>query len=111
MDPGVDPDVAEELQAQLDAVNEQDPPDIDSPYFSANIRHACTRARQAKINGRAVSTAIQLREEYIEHDDGEHALVYREGMCVRCKSVARSCQGRAVLVAERPPIYGRVARA
>lgn len=111
MDAGVDAEIAQELQDRLDRINGENLADIDPPPYLANIRHECTRARQAKRNGRAVSTAIQLREQYMEHDDGEHALVYREGVCTRCHAVARSSQGRAVLIAERPPVFGRVGRA
>lgn len=105
----IDPKMAEELQKVLDNINAKEPPQIDPLPFLANIRHTCLKARGAK-NGRGVSTAIQLHERYLEHADGVHALVYREGVCKKCGSLARSSKGRVVLIEERPPVYGRVGR-
>lgn len=112
-------DPASTLQGLLDRVNAEDPPHHDVPPILANFRHPCTRARQsAKLGGKGVSTAIDLKERYVllseadptAPDGGEYALVYREGRCKRCGQVARSRTGRVVLTAERPPIAGRVAR-
>lgn len=107
------------LQDFLDNLNGEDPPHHDVPAFLANYRHPCTRARQsAKLGGKGVSTAIDLKERYVllsdadpsAPDGSEYALVYREGKCKRCGQVARSRTARVVLTSERPPISGRVAR-
>jgi hypothetical protein len=135
MDEGVDPDVAQVLQAGLDTLNALVPPQHIAPNFLGNFRHLCMAARQAKMTGKGVSTAITLKEKYIvgwevsEVTDGTgfvvdrhifahtdtpgstHAIIYREGKCVKCKDIARSDVGRVVLIADRPPVEGRVARA
>lgn len=110
MDPGVDSLRACELQSLLDDLNESSPADLDAPVVLILPRHGCPKARQARAAGRAVSVAIRLKEIYRESYDGIHAIIYREGMCPRCNQTARSKRGRVVLIAERPPLEGRVAR-
>lgn len=110
IDPGVNPLVAEELQRVLDSINVQSPVDNDAPVVLALPRHGCPKARQARSAGRAVSSAIRLKEVYLAHQDGVHALIYREGQCPKCHQTARSKRGRVVLVVDRPPLEGRVAR-
>lgn len=127
MDDGVDPQIAQALQDGLDALNAYDPPQHIAPNFLANFRHLCAKARQAQAKGTGVSTAITLKERYVtgweRTDSGRvlartdyvsvptHAILYREGRCVKCGDVARSDVGRVVLTAQRPPVEGRVARA
>lgn len=112
----------EELQAGLDKMNEADPPDYWPSPLLAIYRHPCMKARVAKRTGRAVSTAIDLREAYVTRwvADGtvpdvdlsdETAMLFRHGSCKHCGQTARSRKGRFVLTAERPPVMGRVARA
>ncbi len=103
------PTVEAELQEALRSINEEHPAQMDPLPFLANIRHTCPKARGAKA-GRGVSTAIQLHERYLEHEDEVHALVYREGTCKKCGSVARSSKGFVVVIEDRPPVYGRVGR-
>lgn len=114
---------ATELQAGLDRLNALDPPTYRPTALGANFRHLCTKARQAKLTGKGVSTAITLKERYVTgwligddeiepltDPDAEVAILYREGTCKSCREVARSPQGRVVLTAERPPLEGRVSR-
>jgi hypothetical protein len=110
MDEGVDPAVAQELQDRLDRLNETSVAEHNVPHFLASYRHACEGARQSKLAGKGVSTNIDTGELYVEHADGVHALLYREGTCKKCHQVARSKQGRVVLIAQRPPVSNRVAR-
>lgn len=110
IDPGVDEAVALQMQSVLDQVNVKSPADIDSPVMISLYRHGCPKARQARNAGKAVSVAIRLREVYLRHEDGIHALLYREGACPKCLATARSRRGRVVLVLDRPPLEGRVAR-
>lgn len=109
----------EELQAGLEQLNALDPPAYYAAPLLANFRHGCTKARIARRTGRAVSTAIDLKEVYVtrwvegrpESDPAdEHALLYRQGTCKHCGQLARSRTGRIVLTADRPPMFGRVAR-
>lgn len=112
-------DISRALQDHLDALNAENPPDIQVPPFLANTRHSCKKARQSAHAGKGVSTAMQLKERYVtlaslrpEAEGGdEYAILYREGRCKKCGTTARSEQGRTVLTAERPPIEGRVGRA
>lgn len=131
IDDGVPEGVARQLQDGLDKLNELKPAHYDPPPFLANYRHLCTKARQAAHTGKGVSTAIDLKEQYVtswektadSHDDeqvisisgkqdpdDEYAILYREGSCKSCGEVARSKKGRVVLTSERPPVYGRVGR-
>lgn len=116
-------DETQRLQSGLDRLNAIDPPTYRPMSLSANFRHLCTKARQAKMTGKGVSTAITLKERYVTgwvigddelealHDDNaEFAILYREGTCKSCREVARSVQGRVVRTAERPPLEGRVGR-
>lgn len=122
---GVEDEIAYELQAGLDDLNEADPPSFYSPHFIANPRHECTGARQAEATGKGVSTAIDTKECYVtgweKHKDpltvkplydetAKVALIYRQGRCKKCKNLTRSEVGRVVLVDERPPSEGRMAR-
>lgn len=109
-----------ELQAGLDKLNADDPPDYWPSALLANFRHPCMKARIAKRTGRPVSTAIDLKEVYLTRweesvplidPDDEFAMIYRQGTCKSCGQVARSKTGRFVRTAERPPVYGRVSRA
>jgi hypothetical protein len=109
MDPGVDSLVAHLAQSSLDTLNELQPADYDAPVVLILFRHGCPKARQAKAAGKAVSVAIRLKEMYLPIDE-LHALLYREGSCPKCGQTARSKRGRVVLIAERPPLEGRVAR-
>lgn len=115
-------EIAQGLQAGLDALNAKDPTDFDPPTFLANPRHPCSGHRIAKSTGRPVSTAIDLKERYVvgweedgspvmEVGDAKIAIIYREGKCLKCGYTARSSKGKIVKVAERPPLMGRVARA
>ena len=114
-------EIAQMLQAGLDALNERSPTDFDPPTFLANPRHPCNGHRIAKSTGRPVSTAIDLKERYVvgweadgspvtETGVAEWAIIYREGKCLKCGYTARSSQGKVVRVVERPPLMGRVAR-
>jgi hypothetical protein len=114
------------LQAHLDGLNKQTPPDYDPPWTSAVFRHPCRKSRVAKHTGRPTSAAIPLTERYltlrevvITDGDGEDpasdfidqfAIIFREGVCGRCGQTARSSVGRIVATAERPPLEGRVSR-
>lgn len=110
MDPGVDPAKAIEMQRDLDALNAKEPPDLFPSPLMGLQRHGCTEARQAKAIGRPVQVAIRLKEKYDADEESGHAIVYREGRCPSCKTTARSRVGRVVLIANRPPIEGRVSR-
>ena len=112
------------LQAHLDGLNENRPPDYDPPWTSAVFRHPCPKSRIAKHTGRATSAALPLVERYVilrevlivpdEDLDVEwldaFAIIFREGTCGRCGQTARSKVGRIVATAERPPLEGRVGR-
>jgi len=115
----------ERLQAGLDALNEAYPPAYSAGTHGANFRHPCLKARQAKMTGKGVSTAIDLKERYVtsweyhdvrdlvpvENEEGaEYAILYREGTCKHCRETARSKVGRVVETATRPPLFGRVSR-
>ena len=67
---GVEPGLAATLQAGLDAMNAEDPPAYDAPYFLGNYRHPCLGHRIAQKSGKAVSTAVQLKERYVTSWDG-----------------------------------------
>lgn len=95
---GVAADVAADLQARLDALPL---PGMVVPWFLANVRHECAGGHQR---------SLALNEHYERHDDGVHAVLWREGSCRRCSLTARSEQARVVIAAERPPLSGRVAR-
>ena len=114
-----------ELLAGLDALNKVDPPTVDIPVFAGNTRHGCTKARLSGLEGREISTALEVKEMYVygwgenEHgiypileDDGsELAIIYKQGRCRnRCGFTGRSSAGRVVRVEDRPPMQGRVAR-
>lgn len=125
MDEGVDPYIAQQLQNGLDLLNAEVPAQHVAPNFLGNFRHLCMKARQAQTTGKGVSTAITLKERYVvgwDNDiplyvmaitttDNTHAILYREGRCGKCKDIARSDVGRVVLIKDRPPMEGRVARA
>jgi hypothetical protein len=109
----------EDLQAGLDQLNESSPPVYDPNPLLAIYRHPCSEARVARRTGRPVSTAIDLKEIYVtrwvdgrpESDpNDEFALLFRQGICKHCMQPARSRKGRLVLVADRPPVLGRVGR-
>lgn len=110
--PGVDREVARILQELLDKLNAKDPRMLDVPWMIANPRHPCPKARQShNLGGREVSAAIDCKERYLVLAEfPEVALIWREGVCKRCGMGARSSRGRVVLVADRPPVSGRVAR-
>lgn len=112
----------DELERGLQRLNEEDPPDYSPSPFLGIYRHPCMKARIAKKTGRPVSTAIDLKEVYATrwggedgtvpeiHAEDETAILFRYGTCKQCGQTARSPYGRFVLTAERPPVYGRVAR-
>ena len=110
----------QELQLGLDELNAAHPPEYWPSPLLAIYRHPCMGARIAKKTGRAVSTAIDLKEIYVTRwlegftpladTDDTIAMLYREGTCRACGQTARSPKGRFVLTAERPPVLGRVAR-
>lgn len=108
MDMQVDEHSAKILQQRLDALNGADYPDMVIPYFQGNVRHSCPKARQSTAR-RAVSSSIDVREIYWSDDDVT-ALIFRAGTCKKCGFLVRSVIGRAVNVADRPPISGRVGR-
>lgn len=105
--PGVPEDVADALQADLTA---QPAADLVVPWFLASVRHECAATPMAQRQGRSTSASLALAERYVLDTSGEYALLYREGSCRRCGLTARSDRGRAVIVADRPPLTGRVAR-
>lgn len=100
----------DDLQDRLDRLNAEDPADMDLPAFMGQARHGCKRHRFSGPEGNPVSSPLEVREVYWTSDDGEHALIFKEGKCRRCGFTGRSHKGRAVLVADRPPLTGRVAR-
>lgn len=100
-----------DLQARLDALNAEDPPDLDLPFFIGQARHGCLRHRfSGPDHSLPVSSPLEVREVYWPDDDGEHALLFKEGRCRRCGYTGRSHVGKVVSVAERPPLSGRVSR-
>ena len=100
-----------DLQARLDALNAQSPADMDLPHFVGQARHGCKHHRfSGPDHDLAVSSPLEVREVYWPSEDGEHALIFKEGQCRRCGFTGRSQVGRVVLVADRPPLTGRVAR-
>lgn len=103
-------DVAAELQTLLDKINLDIPANHDAPWFSRVFRHSCTAARQSKLAGKGVSTAIDLKERYIPTHDDRYAILYKEGKCKRCNETARSARGCCIEIAKRPSLEGRVAR-
>lgn len=110
VDEGVDLHAARALQDSLDRLNAADPAGLDAPYFLAKIRHGCTKTRLSGPTGRPVAAPLDLKEVYVPSSDEVHALIYRQGECPKCHLTARSRVGRAVLTAQRPPVYGRVGR-
>jgi len=108
VDMAVDEVAAKVLQERLDVLNESEPPAMVIPYFSGNVRHSCPKARQSTAT-RAVSSSITVSEEFWT-DDQITALVFRQGVCKKCGFLVRSVIGRAVNVADRPPLSGRVGR-
>lgn len=99
--------VFEQFQGRLDALNQEQPPNLNAPPYLANIRHPCTAHR---TTARVSKVSLALHEVYWTEEDGPHAFLFREGKCSRCGTVARSRLGRLVLAAERPPMYGRQGR-
>lgn len=110
------------LEGWLAALNAEEPALYDPPWFAGRYRHTCPRR-----GGR--STALDLKERYVtlgevldggkvpipalplhDIDDAAYAIIYNEGRCKWCGQTARTTQGHIVLVAERPPLTGRVAR-
>lgn len=104
------------FQMHLDAINKKLPADYDSPHFLAIMRHTCSGQGSR-------SKALDLEERRITFDDiandhdsediaklAEYAMLYREGLCRRCKQTARSSVGRLIKSEDRPPISGRVGR-
>lgn len=123
-DDGVPDAEAERLQSGLDWLNKANPPEYFAGTLGANFRHLCLKARQAKLTGKGVSTAIDLKERYVTswrpmgavvipveaEENAAYAILYREGVCKSCRSIARSGEGRVVSTSTRPPLQGRVAR-
>jgi hypothetical protein len=100
-----------DLQAKLDALNAASPADMDLPHYIGQARHGCKRHRfSGPDHSLAVSSPLEVREVYWPSEDGVHALIFKEGQCRRCGFTGRSMVGRLVLMAERPPLTGRVAR-
>jgi hypothetical protein len=109
-----------ELEAGLAALNEADPPLFSPLAVHASFRHMCTGSILARRSGKPVSEPLDLKERYVtswvdgqpvEQEDGaEYAILFREGVCKKCKASARSPRGIVVKTAERAPLHGRVAR-
>lgn len=70
-----------------------------------SYRHMCT-----KSGGRKQQTGIDLKETYWISDEGDVALIFREGKCKVCGAVARQSSPLIVDPETRPPLQGRVSR-